>query len=127
MDSLISFNSGMSNSVRDAMRRARPSVLEPVMTVEIDAPAEFQGTVVAGVNRRMGLIQNSDMNDDGSGVKVLAEVPLANMFGYSTELRSSTQGKGEFTMEYLKHMAVTKNVQEELTKKYQQEMKEDAA
>ena len=97
------------------------------MTVEIDAPAEFQGTVVAGVNRRMGLIQNSDMNDDGSGVKVLAEVPLANMFGYSTELRSSTQGKGEFTMEYLKHMAVTKNVQEELTKKYQQEMKEDAA
>lgn len=117
----------MANAIRDTMKKARPSVLEPVMTVEIDAPAEFQGTVVAGVNRRMGLIQNSDMNEDGSGVKVLAEVPLANMFGYSTELRSSTQGKGEFTMEYFKHVAVIKNVQEELTKKYQQEMKDDAS
>ena len=109
------------------MKRARPSILEPVMNVEIDAPAEFQGTVVAGINRRMGLIQNSDMNEDGSGVKVLSEVSLANMFGYSTELRSSTQGKGEFTMEYHKHVSVTKNVQEELTKKYQQESREDAA
>merc|ERR1712045_864182 len=111
----------MANSIRDTMKRARPSILEPVMSVEVDCPTEFQGTVVAGINRRMGLIQNSDMNEDGSGVKVLAEVPLANMFGYSTELRSSTQGKGEFTMEYFKHLQVPRNVQDELMKKYREE------
>lgn len=115
------FRTCMANAIRDAMKRANPSVLEPIMTVEIDSPTEFQGTVVAGVNRRMGLINSSDISDDGSNVKVLADVPLANMFGYSTELRSGTQGKGEFTMEYAKHVAVMKNVQEELTKKYKEE------
>jgi elongation factor G len=115
------FRTCMAHAVRDAMRKSRPSILEPVMTVDIDIPGEFQGTVIAGINRRMGLINSSDVSDDGSNVKVLAEVPLANMFGYSTELRSNTQGKGEFTMEYLKHSAVPKNVQEELTKKYKEE------
>lgn len=115
------FRTCMANAIRNAMKQAKPSVLEPVMTVEIECPAEFQGTVVAGINRRMGLIQSSDMNEDGSGVKVLAEVPLANMFGYSTELRSNTQGKGEFTMEYHHHAPVPKNVQDELEKKYKEE------
>lgn len=115
------FRTAMANAVRDAMRKAKPSVLEPIMTVEIDCPSDFQGTVVAGINRRMGLILNSDMNEDGSGVKVIAEVPLANMFGYSTELRSSTQGKGEFTMEYAKHMPTPKNIQDDLEKKYKEE------
>lgn len=115
------FRTCMANAIRDAMRKAKPSVLEPVMTVEIDIPQEFQGTVVAGVNRRMGLISSSDVSNDGSSVKVQAEVPLANMFGYSTELRSNTQGKGEFSMEYSKHIAVTKNIQEELVKKYKEQ------
>eukprot|EP00979_Chaetoceros_neogracilis_P006824 scaffold1388_cov267-Chaetoceros_neogracile.AAC.61 len=115
------FRTAMAHAIRSAMKQAKPSVLEPVMRVEIDCPADFQGTVVAGVNRRMGLIQSSDMNEDGSGVKVLAEVPLANMFGYSTELRSNTQGKGEFTMEYYTHTPVPKNVQDELEKKYRDE------
>jgi elongation factor G len=117
----MAFRTCMANAVRDAIRRANPSVLEPVMHVEIDVPAEFQGSVVAGINRRMGMIQNSDMNEDGSGVKVLADVPLANMFGYSTELRSGTQGKGEFTMEYFRHSPVPRNVQEDLMAKYKQE------
>jgi len=115
------FRTCTANAIRDAMKRARPSVLEPIMAVEVDSPTEFQGTVVAGVNRRMGLINSSDVSEDGSNVKVLADVPLANMFGYSTELRSGTQGKGEFTMEYSRHVAVPKNIQEELTKKFQQE------
>jgi elongation factor G len=97
------------------------------MTVQVEAPADFQGTVVAGLNRRMGMIQSSDMNDDGSGIKIQAEVPLANMFGYSTELRSQTQGKGEFTMEYLKHTQVPRNTQEELMKKYRLQREADAA
>ena len=119
----MAFRICMANAIRDTVKRAQPSILEPVMNVEIDIPAEFQGSVVAGVNRRMGLIQNSDMNEDGSGVKILAQVPLANMFGYSTELRSMTQGKGEFTMEYHTHMPVPRNVQDELMTKYKEESK----
>jgi len=123
----MAFRTCMANAVRDTMRKASPSVLEPVMTVEIESPSEFQGDVIAGLNRRMGMIQNSGMNDDGSGIKVTAEVPLANMFGYSTELRSLTQGKGEFTMEYLKHIQVPRNTQEELMKKYQEEKEAENA
>ena len=117
----MAFRIAMGNALRDVMKRANPSVLEPVMTVEVTVPSEFQGSVVAGLNRRLGIIQASDMNSDGSGLCVAAEVPLANMFGYSTELRSQTQGKGEFTMEYVRHVPVPKNVQEDLRKKYQEE------
>jgi elongation factor G len=67
------------------------------------------------------MIQNSDMSDDGSSITIVADVPLANMFGYSTELRSQTQGKGEFTMEYLKHIPVPRTTQDELMKKYKEE------
>ncbi|GAX16985.1 hypothetical protein FisN_5Hh364 [Fistulifera solaris] len=123
----MAFRTCMANAVRDAMRKANPSILEPVMAVEVNVPSEFQGAVVAALNRRMGLIMSSDMNEDGSGIKVLADVPLSNMFGYSTELRSQTQGKGEFTMEYKKHVQVNRNIQEELMKKYREEKEADNA
>src|SRR3569623_1495717 len=109
----MAFRTCMANAVRDAMRKAKPSILEPVMSVEVDIPSEFQGAVVAGLNKRMGMIQSSDMNDDGSGMNIVADVPLSNMFGYSTELRSNTQGKGEFTMEFRKYVQVPRNAQEE--------------
>jgi len=114
----LAFRLCMANAIRDAMKRGSPTVLEPVMNVEVEAPAEFQGGILAGLNRRMGVIQSNEMNEDGSGIKALVDVPLANMFGYSTELRSSTQGKGEFTMEYLKHTPVPRNEQDRLMKKY---------
>jgi len=123
----MAFRTCMANAVRDAMRKANPSILEPVMSVEVEIPSEFQGAVVAGLNRRMGMIQKSDVNDDGSGSKIVAEVPLANMFGYSTEIRSLTQGKGEFTMEYHKHIQVPRNTQEDLMKKYREEREAEAA
>ena len=123
----MAFRTCMANAIRETMKKANPSILEPVMRVEVEIPSEFQGTVVAALNRRMGLIQNSDMNDDGSGIKIAAEVPLSNMFGYSTELRSLTQGKGEFSMEYLKHTQVPKNAQEELMKKYKQEQEANSS
>ena len=123
----MAFRTCMAHAIRDTMKKANPSILEPVMKVEIYIPSEFQGSVVAAVNRRMGLIQSSDMNDDGSGITVVADVPLANMFGYSTELRSLTQGKGEFSMEYAKHIQVPKNGQEELMRKYKQEQEANAA
>lgn len=121
------FRTCMANAIRDTMKKANPSILEPVMTVEVQVPSEFQGAVVAGLNKRMGMILSSDMNDDGSGITILADVPLANMFGYSTEIRSQTQGKGEFTMEYKRHIQVPRNTQEELMKKYKEERESENA
>lgn len=115
------FRTCMANAIRDAMKKANSSILEPIMKVEVEIPSEFQGSVVAGISRRMGLIQSSDMNSDGSGIKIIADVPLVSMFGYSTELRSLTQGKGEFSMEYYKHMQVPRNTQDELMEKYKKE------
>ena len=123
----MAFRICMANAIRDTVKKAQPSVLEPVMTVEIDVPSEFQGAVTASLSKRMGMIQSSDMNDDGSGLKLEAQVPLANMFGYSTELRSLTQGKGEFTMEYFKHTPVPRNVQDELMEKYKMERESSEA
>jgi len=117
----MAFRICMANAIRDTMKKASPSVLEPVMTVEVEIPSEFQGSVTASLSRRMGQIEDSQMNDDGSALKLTAQVPLANMFGYSTELRSLTQGKGEFSMEYFKHTPVPRDRQEELMAKYKQE------
>ena len=86
-------------AARDAFRQtfpnAKPVILEPVMRVDVEAPEEFQGTIVGGLNKRKGVIHNTELKDEGSYVSVQADVPLAEMFGYSTELRSGTQGKGE--------------------------------
>lgn len=122
----MAFRACMANAIRETMKKADPSILEPVMRVDVEIPSEFQGAVVAALNRRMGMIQSSDVNDDGSGIKIVAEVPLGNMFGYSTELRSLTQGKGEFSMEYFKHIQVPRNSQEELMRKYKEEQEASA-
>jgi elongation factor G len=121
----MAFRTCMANAIRDTMKRADPSILQPVMSVVVEIPQEFQGTVVAALNRRMGMIQSSDVNYDGSGSKIIAEVPLANMFGYSTELRSLTQGKGEFSMEYFRHIQVPRNAQEDLMRKHKEKEKEE--
>eukprot|EP00985_Skeletonema_marinoi_P014670 scaffold7473_cov141-Skeletonema_marinoi.AAC.10 len=123
----MAFRICMASAIRETMKTAQPSVLEPVMTVEVEIPSEFQGAVTASLSKRMGMIQSSDMNDDGSGLKLEAQVPLANMFGYSTELRSLTQGKGEFTMEYFKHTPVPRQTQDELMDKYKLERLEKEA
>lgn len=123
----LAFRTAMAHAVRDAMRKAQPSILEPIMKVEVNIPSEFQGAIVGALNRRMGLILSSDINEDGSGVNIDAEVPLASMFGYSTEIRSMTQGKGEFSMEYSHHAPVRIDVQEELVKKYKEEKEKELA
>ena len=92
------------------------------MTVDITAPVEFQGTIIGQINRRKGIILNTE---SGSGdVSIQAEVPLNNMFGYSMDLRSATEGKGEFTMEYRQHALVPSNVQQELMAEYEKKQKE---
>ena len=92
------------------------------MSVEICIPQEFQGAIIGGLNRRKGAILSTNSDDRGF-VTVEAEVPLASMFGYSTELRSNTQGQGEFTMEFKTMSRVAKNVVDDMVKKAKAEMK----
>ena len=110
----LAFKIAALHAFRQACEKAAPVILEPLMRVEVTVPSEYQGTIVGAVNRRKGVIQSSEAQADD--VVVTAEVPLNNMFGYSTELRSMTQGKGEFTMEYVRHATVTQDVQAELMK-----------
>lgn len=112
------FKTASLMAFRQAYQKASPVVLEPTMTLETSAPEEFQGTVMGQVNQRRGIIISSDTNE--GYVTVVAEVPLAEMFGYATDLRSATQGKGEFTMEFRKYKPVPRNVQDELMKKYEE-------
>ncbi|CAM9285599.1 unnamed protein product [Ectocarpus sp. 6 AP-2014] len=105
-------------AVRESILKAGAQVLEPIMSVEVMAPNDFQGSVIGGINKRSGIIQNTDMSDDGSGCVIQADVPLAQMFGYSTDLRSSTQGKGEFTMEYNEHSPVSRDAQQTMMAEY---------
>jgi elongation factor G len=110
---------------RQVYDKAKPKILEPVMSVEITVPSEFQGTVIGNVNRRKGTIKDS--TSEGDDVIITCDVPLKNMFGYSTELRSMTQGKGEFTMEYAAHQPVSQDVQAELVAEYGKSRKSAAA
>jgi elongation factor G len=86
------------------------------MKVGISGPEEFQGTMMGLISQRRGMLTGSSSN--AGYAEIDAEVPLSEMFGFSTDLRSGTQGKGEFTMEFLKYAAVPKNVQDEMIEKY---------
>lgn len=112
----IAFRTAAKMAVLESMMQANPMLLEPLMSVEIDVPQEFQGAIIGGLNRRKGAILSTNSDDRGF-VTVEAEVPLASMFGYSTELRSNTQGQGEFTMEFKTLSKVPRNVVEEMIKK----------
>ncbi|MDZ4662289.1 MAG: elongation factor G [Pseudomonadota bacterium] len=105
-------------AIRECFGHAQPTALEPVMKLETSAPEEFQGSVLGQINQRRGVIMGTQNTE--SYVVVEAEVPLTEMFGYSTDLRSCTQGKGEFTMEFKKYSACPKTYQDELVKKYQE-------
>lgn len=113
----MAFRAAMVQAIRHAFTKANPCILEPTMSVEVDVPSEFQGTAIAEINRRRGLINNTDSDEYGTVIR--CDVPLQNMFGFSTDLRSSTQGKGEFSMEYKSHESVPRDIQESLTSDYQ--------
>eukprot|EP00891_Asterochloris_glomerata_P009894 jgi/Astpho2/9894/Aster-06607 len=112
----LAFKLACVYAFREAYKQASPVIMEPIMAVEVGrvrAPNEFQGNIIGDINRRKGLIQNSEA--EALDVVVQAHVPLSDMFGYSTGLRSMTQGKGEFTMEYLTHAPVPADKQADLT------------
>ncbi|KAF7150583.1 hypothetical protein RHSIM_Rhsim02G0217200 [Rhododendron simsii] len=108
----LAFKLAAIYAFRKCYPEARPVILEPIMLVELKAPTEFQGTVTGDINKRKGVIVGNDQDGDDS--VITAHVPLNNMFGYSTSLRSMTQGKGEFTMEYKEHLPVSQDVQMQL-------------
>ena len=111
----LAFKICAMSAFREFFSKARPVILEPIMKLEVSAPEEFQGNVIGQINQRRGIIKNSQSQN--KFVTVEAEVPLAEMFNYSTELRSATQGKGEFTMEFTRYAQTPSSIQAELIKK----------
>ncbi len=111
----MAFKIAGSMAFKDGVRKAKPVLLEPIMKVEVVTPEDYLGDVIGDLNRRRGQIQG--MEDSVSGKVVTAEVPLAEMFGYATSVRSMSQGRATFTMEFAKYMEVPNNVAEAVMKK----------
>jgi elongation factor G len=111
------FKMAGSMALKEGLRRANPTLLEPIMAVEVETPEDFMGNVVGDLNSRRGMIQG--MEDlVGGGKAIRAEVPLAEMFGYSTTLRSLSQGRATYTMEFKHYAEAPKNVAEAIINKY---------
>jgi elongation factor G len=119
----IAFQLAAIGAFREAYSKAKPCILEPIMKVSVEGPTEFQGNIYASINQRRGIISAS--TEDGTFSRVEAEVPLSEMFGYSTVLRSLTQGKAEFTMEFEKYGKVPQSISESLTKDYEEKRRKE--
>ncbi len=117
----MAFQAAAVGAFKQVYPKAAPVILEPVMKVVVETPPEFQGTVMGSLNQRRGMIVGS--TDEGAVCIVESEVPLSEMFGYTTVLRSLTQGKAQFTMEFSAYRPVPKSVAEELAKKRAAEKK----
>ncbi|NOJ94369.1 elongation factor G [Corallococcus sp. CA049B] len=121
----MAFKTAAIMGFREGYAAAKPVILEPIMKVEVTAPEDFQGSVVGQLNQRRGTILETGTAE--GYVTAVAEVPLNTMFGYSTDLRSATQGKGEFTMEFSKYMPVPRNEAEALMAQYKEKQAAEQA
>jgi elongation factor G len=119
------FQAAAVGAFREVYQKAAPVLLEPIMKVVVEGPSEFQGTVMGGLSQRRGTIVGT--YEEGSYTVIEAEVPLAEMFGYSTVLRSATQGKAEFTMEFASYRTLPKSLTEDVTKEADEKRKTSAA
>ena len=117
----MAFQHAAIGAFREAYAKAEPIILEPLMRVAVETPSEFQGAVLGTLNQRRGIIVST--SEDGAFSVVESEVPLAEMFGYSTVLRSSTQGKAEFTMEFSRYNPVPRSIAEEVIKAQKEDQK----
>jgi len=106
----MAFKIAGSLALRKGALEADPALLEPVMAVEVVTPEEYMGDVMGDLNRRRGMVQG--MEDSAMGKVITAEVPLSEMFGYATDLRSATQGRATYTMEFDKYAEVPSNIAE---------------
>ncbi|MGL4986945.1 MAG: elongation factor G [Treponemataceae bacterium] len=118
----IAFQLAALGAFREAYHKAKPVILEPIMKVTIEGPTEFQGNIFAVINQRRGIIVSS--SEDGNFSQVDSEVPLSEMFGFSTVLRSLTQGKAEYSMEFLKYGKVPNSISDALIKEYEEKRRE---
>ncbi|KAG9312743.1 P-loop containing nucleoside triphosphate hydrolase protein [Chiua virens] len=116
----LAFRIATIAAFREIYSKTKPIILEPIMTVEVVAPGEFQAVVIGSLNARRGTILDSEVRDEE--FTCTAEVPLNDMFGYSSQLRGVTQGKGEFSMEYRTHQPVLPHVQKELEEAHKKTM-----
>ena len=114
----MAFKTAAIQAFREGYAKAAPQVLEPIMKVEVQSPEEFQGSVIGGLNQRRGVINGTSTNEGFTTIE--CEVPLSEMFGYSTDLRSATQGKAEFTMEFARYAPVPRMEQEKLMAQYKE-------
>ncbi len=121
----MAFKTAAIMGFREGYAAAKPIILEPLMKVEVQAPEDFQGSVVGQINQRRGTILSTETAENY--VTVVAEVPLNTMFGYSTDLRSATQGKGEYTMEFSKYSPVPRNEAEALMAAYKEKLAAEQA
>jgi elongation factor G len=112
----MAFKIAARAAFKEAFLDSDPVILEPIMKVEVETPSDFQGPVQGDLSSRRGILMGSDMRDEYA--VILAEVPLSEMFGYSTDLRSRTQGKATFTMEFSCYKPVPNSIQEQLVKKF---------
>jgi elongation factor G len=117
----LAFQAAAQGAFKQSYRKAKPKILEPIMKLSVETPSEFTGNVFASINQRRGIITSTV--EDGAFARIDAEVPLGEMFGYSTALRSLTQGKAEFTMEFLKYGKVPGHIAEELMAKHEENQK----
>ena len=117
----MAFQAAAIGAFREAYKKANPIVLEPIMKVSIEGPQEFQGNIFGLINQRRGIILAS--TEDDQFTRVDAEVPLSEMFGFSTILRSSTQGKAEYSMEFAKYGKAPQSITESLIKAYEEKRK----
>jgi elongation factor G len=120
----IAFRTAALMGFREAYARAKPTILEPMMLVEVQFPEEFQGAVIGQLNQRRGAIMSTEKHE--TYVQAMAEVPLADMFGYSTDLRSATQGKGEFSMEFKRYAELPKQQRETMILDFRTKKDKDA-
>ena len=108
----IAFKIAGSMALKEAAKRAKPVLLEPVMAVEVVTPEDFLGTVIGDLSSRRGRVEGQEQR--GNALAVKASVPLASMFGYATDLRSNTQGRAQYTMQFDRYEEVPNNIAEEI-------------
>ena len=113
----MAFKIAGSMAMKEGTRKAQPCILEPMMKVEIEIPDEFTGTIIGDISRRRGRVEGQEPQGNTGNVIVRALVPLANMFGYATDLRSNTQGRGTFSMEFHNYEQVPANIEKEIIEK----------
>ena len=113
----MAFKIAGSMAIKEGCRKAQPCILEPMMKVEIEIPEEFTGTIIGDISRRRGRVEGQEPQGNTGNVIVRSIVPLANMFGYATDLRSNTQGRGTFSMEFDHYEQVPANIEKEIIEK----------